>query len=288
LQLITGSSAAFYLLLSAVSESFFQILLRLSQVRGRNMMATISVNYLTASFICYAALKFFGGNSPSRFTLSFAVIMGIVFLAAMFLTIASLNQRGVALTGSIAQLAVLLPTVMSILIWLERLTVLQSCGVVITAVSLPLLTLKKSESNTLGQRSVLTAAGLFVVNGFTLAAGKVLLEAGYIDQQAIFYCVLFATSFVASTPMLLRSRKNKPVAMDVGYGLAIGVLNAITCLALMTALIAIPGSISFPVFSVISSLVIIFVSFVILHERINRLNGVGIILSIIAAVLLRP
>jgi drug/metabolite transporter (DMT)-like permease len=279
------SAGILFLLLSCISVSVLQILLRISQNKGRNIIATISANYFAASIVCYAALSAFGSETPSIFTLYWGIVMGIAFLTSLVLIVTSFRQRGVALTGAIAQLSVLIPTVGSVLIWTEGVSSVKAGGIILAVIALPLLATKKGGPTTLGRNPVLTALALFIVDGACLGSGKILLEAGYVHEQIIFNFIIFASACIVSIPLLIRSW-TRPSRIDLGYGLMVGVLNAITSLSLITALTTMPGSTSFPLFSLVSSLLVVFMSFALLHEEIDRINGIGIVASIVAVVLL--
>lgn len=211
--------------------------------------------------------------------------MGIAFLTSLVLIVTSFRQRGVALTGAIAQLSVLIPTVGSVLIWTEGVSSVKAGGIILAVIALPLLATKKGGPTTLGRNPVLTALALFIVDGACLGSGKILLEAGYVHEQIIFNFIIFASACIVSIPLLIRSW-TRPSRIDLGYGLMVGVLNAITSLSLITALTTMPGSTSFPLFSLVSSLLVVFMSFALLHEEIDRINGIGIVASIVAVVLL--
>ena len=276
--------AYFLLLLSAVSLSSLEVILRIAQNKGRNVMVIIIVNYCAAASVSCAALFTFGVERLSSYTIYLGIITGIAYTTAMVLMMTSFPQRGVVLTGTIVQLSVLIPTIISVLIWAEKISSIQGYGIIIAILSLPLLSVKSDEGGA-NRKSLLTALALFLVNGFGLAAGKILLEAGYVGEQLVFYSILFASASISSMPLIALNKKS-PSRLDFAVGLGVGTLNAIVSLTLVTALITIPGSISFPFLSIVSSLLLIGMSFVILHEGINKTNALGIIIAITAVVLL--
>jgi len=276
--------AYFLLLLSAVSLSSLEVILRIAQNKGRNVIVIIIVNYCAAASVSCAALFTFGVESLSTFTIYLGIITGIAYTTAMVLMMTSFPQRGVVLTGTIVQLSVLIPTIISVLIWAEKISSIQGYGIIIAILSLPLLSVKSDEGGA-DRKSLLTPLALFLVNGFGLAAGQILLEAGYVGEQLVFYSILFASASISSMPLIALNKKS-PSRLDFAVGLGVGTLNAIVSLTLVTALITIPGSISFPFLSIVSSLLLIGMSFVILHEGINKTNALGIIIAITAVVLL--
>jgi len=75
---------------------------------------------------------------------------------------------------------------------------------------------------------LLVTIALFFINGFCMSSGKILLEAGYADQQIVFYFVLFMAASLAIN--------NKRSRVDLGYGSIIGVFNATANLSIVAAL----------------------------------------------------
>jgi drug/metabolite transporter (DMT)-like permease len=262
-----------------------QIILRMSQQKGRNIMASIAVNYVVAAVICFVGLFTQANRAVSSYTMILGIVMGFLYLLGINIMTVSYRHKGVALTSSILQLTVLVPTVLSIAIWGETTSAMQTVGIVLALASLPLLTIKSSESRQFDRTLIWITLANFVVNGVCMSAGKILLEAGYADQYVAFYGILFLIAFLASLPFVIRNG-NAPSTVDVGYGAAFGILNAIGNFSFIQALIFLPGSIAYPISSSLGLLATVGLSMVLLHERINRINALGIISSLVAVMLI--
>jgi multidrug transporter EmrE-like cation transporter len=262
-----------------------QIILRVSQQKGRNIMASIAANYGVAAVICFLVLYAQANKATSMFTIVLGMIMGFLYLLGLIIMTVSYRHKGVALTSSILQLTVLIPMLLSITIWGEATSGMQTLGIVLALASLPLLTVKTSESMRFDRMLLWITLANFVVNGVCMSAGKILLEAGYADQYVAFYGILFLIAFFASLPFVIRDG-NAPSKIDVGYGAAFGTLNAIGNFSFVLALTFLPGSIAYPISSSLGLLATVGLSMVLLHERINRINALGIISSIVAVLLI--
>ncbi|UCH38109.1 MAG: EamA family transporter [Candidatus Bathyarchaeota archaeon] len=262
-----------------------QIILRISQQKGRNIMASIAVNYIVAAVICFVVLYTQANRAVSSYTMILGVVMGFLYLLGINIMTVSYRHKGVALTSSILQLTVLVPTLLSIAIWGETTSAMQTLGIVLALASLPLLTMKSSESRQFDRTLIWITLANFVVNGVCMSAGKILLEAGYADQYVAFYGILFLVAFLASLPFVIRNG-NAPSTVDVSYGTAFGILNAIGNFSFIQALTFLPGSIAYPISSSLGLLATVGLSVVLLHERINRINALGIISSLVAVVLI--
>lgn len=262
-----------------------QIVMRTTQRNGRNLMAAIAASYGVSAGVCFVVLYLSGPMLISTFTVLLGIIMGVLYLLGLIIITVSYGQKGVALTSAVLQLSVLVPTVLSIVLWGETTGWLQTLGIVGAVMSLPLLTVKRSATAALDRRVLLVTGANFAVNGVCMSAGKILLEAGYIDQSLAFYSILFMTAFLLALPLAIR-RGVVPSPVDVGYGSFFGLLNAIGNLSLITALTYLPGAIAFPVASSLALLITVALSMAVLHEQINRVNAVGVLFALLAVVLI--
>jgi drug/metabolite transporter (DMT)-like permease len=280
-----SSSGISFLLVGAVSFSLLQITIRLSQRRGRNLLAVIAINYLVASLACSIIALLSGTMVVSPFTLGFGILIGILYFAGLILMTISFGHKGVALTSSIIQLAILIPTIMSILIWSENTSVEQTMGIILALLSLPLLSIKESEFNEIRRDMLLTTVALFFINGFAMSSGKILLELGYSDQQIAFYSILFASAFIISALFVLK-RRTTPSSADFVYGSIAGACNAMASLGLVTALTTVSGSLVFPLYSSIGLLLTVVLSITVFREKMNKFNVIGIGICLIAVILI--
>ena len=97
--------------------------------------------------------------------------------------------------------------------------------------------------------------------------------------------VLFLTAFLIALPLVVK-QGTSPSHVDVGYGSVFGLLNAIGNLSLIIALTYLPGSVAFPFASSTALLATVALSIVVLHERVNRINAIGILFALMAVVLI--
>src|SRR5688500_79021 len=102
-----------FLLLRIVFNVSFSHLLRLSQARTRRPMAAAGVNYLVAAVAC-SGWALAAGQPLHPLTLLLGTLSGFAYVAAMVLLLPSMRRSGVALTGSLMQLALMLPVAVAI------------------------------------------------------------------------------------------------------------------------------------------------------------------------------
>ncbi|UCH37047.1 MAG: hypothetical protein JSV76_04990 [Candidatus Bathyarchaeota archaeon] len=279
------SQGLLFLIVSTLSQSILQILLRMSQQRGGNLLATIATNYCIAAVSFFIATIFSEDWAVSVFTLGFGTLMGLSFLTGMVILTISYSQKGVALTSAIFQLAILIPILLSIFIWRETPSGVQTFGIILAVASLPLLSLKKQASASLDRRVILTTVANFVINGMNMSVGKILIETGYANQQLLFFFTLYVSAAFGAM-ILVRNKGSMFTRVDVGYGTLIGGLNALLNLTMVAALSLMPGSLAFSFSSSFGLLTTVIFSITLLQERIHVINAIGIITSLVAVVLI--
>lgn len=195
------------LVLATLSSAGFSISIRFAQRRGANLTVVGAVNYLTA-VVFHLVLTLVGGlHAPHSETLAIGAVGGITYAWAYFLLFAVMKQRGVSITAAIMGLSVLVPVGISFLVWGEAATALQTAGIAIAIVSLPLLSIgprnndpSRSKHGTGGSRGryILALAGLFIVNGISLVAARAFHQTGIRNEDPIFLLVIFTSATITT------------------------------------------------------------------------------------------
>ena len=96
------------LVLNMVFECLFFHVIRVSQVRGSNMMGVAAVNYLLASSVCFGISFLEGNHFISETTIFLGAVQGIVFIGAFYLLCLSMNLSGLAIATAILRLSIVI------------------------------------------------------------------------------------------------------------------------------------------------------------------------------------
>ena len=121
----------FYLLLAIVQSSMISILLRLSSGKIKANISMLAFNYLTCSILggLYAGLiPVMTVHSGFGIAVGLGIVNGILLLTSFILMQASVRKNGVVLTSVFTKLGLLVPVVLSVVVFREMPTWLQITG----------------------------------------------------------------------------------------------------------------------------------------------------------------
>jgi len=296
------------LALSTLFSAGFALWVRFAQKRGANLTAVGAVNYLTATLF-HAILAIASGlRVPHGASLWIGIGGGLVYATAFFLLHGLMKQRGVSVTAAVTRLSVLVPIGVAVLAWGETASAVQTAGIALAVVSLPLLSLPprgSRENRTSGGarqirwRSTALLAGLFVANGLCLLAPRAFRQTGIQGEDSLFLLIVFAAAaFAACAVWLLQERgpgsraaraagprPAVPLLASVLPGIAVGLCNALANRFVVAALRKLPGIVVYPFYSAMGLLLTVVFSRMVWKEKIGALETVGMAFALGSIVL---
>ncbi len=247
-------------------------------------------------------------QAPHWQTLVIGGVGGITFAWAYFLLFDAMKRRGVSITAAVMGLSVLVPVGFSFIAWGETTTLMQTAGIAIAIISLPLLSfgprssqkMQDGKSIPLG-RSALVLGGLFIVNGASLVAARAFHQTGIQNEDAMFLLAIF-TSATLTTLIVwaVQERAGRDRAAGAGNpasetvplissalpGIAVGLCNALTNRFIVLSLHTLPGIIVYPFYSAVGLLLMVTFSRLVWKEKISRLEMIGMVLAVGSIVLI--
>ncbi len=294
------------LVLATVFNAGFSIFIRFAQKRGTNLTVVGAANYITAALF-HVVLTIVGHPPELHWqTLVIGGVGGITFSWAYFLLFDAMRRRGVSITAAILGLSVLVPVGFSFIAWGETTTPMQTAGIAIAIVSLPLLSFgpskgdgKQNGGDKASGRSILVLAGLFIVNGASLVAARAFRQTGIQHEDAPFLLIIFTSATITTLVVWAaqeRARKANPgggaaraTAPSPGGiplllasalpGVAVGLCNALANRFIVLSLHSLPGIIVYPFYSAAGLLIMVVFSRIVWKEKISKLEMAGIILA---------
>lgn len=133
------------LLMAIITSSLVSITMRVGERRAKNNIAMLSVNY----FICLVLSVVYTGmdnllqNGEGMVTaLSLGSINGFFYIASLVLVQNSIKKNGVVLTSIFMKLGIMMPLVISIVLFKEMPTIVQIIGFIIALIAIILMNLK--------------------------------------------------------------------------------------------------------------------------------------------------
>ena len=271
-----------YLTLAVLSSALVSIFMRLSEAHRKNNISMLAVNYVMCTLVAgimafsqRAALQ--SGGAPVATGLG--LISGVLYLGSFILLQWNISINGVALSSTFMKLGVLVPTVMTVVVFHESLSVQQGIGI---ALALAAIVLIQQKDRNVGGNMRWALIVLLLAGGLTDGMSKVYEQMGLPSWSDVFLVFTFLTALVLCV-LLAKFRRQGITGQDVLWGLLIGVPNCLSARFLLLSLSSIPAVVAYPVYSVAGILVVSLAGIVFFHERLSgkQKAAMGIILAAI-------
>lgn len=274
-----------YLILAVLSSSLVSVIMRLSGKYIQNNTTMLSCNYIMCSIlslIFMGSLNVLPMEQGIGFSLTLGLISGLLYLGCFILMQWNVHQNGVALSSTFMKLGIIVPTIMSILLFREVPTKLQIAGLVIAFFAIVYINMEKGEEK---KKNALGLIALFLGGGICDACSKIYEVYGVpaLKNQFLFYT--FFSALLLSVPVVL-IKKEKISKYDLLFGLLLGIPNYFSARFLLLSLEAVPAVLAYPTFSVATIVVVSFAGLLLFQERLNKRQTVGIAVILISLILL--
>lgn len=284
------------LILAIFSNSAESIVVRLSEDNLHNRYAITMINYLVAVVMCLFFIdwgKGFGIGGEYNLPLYLGIFNGVLFIAWLWLFQVSVRKNGAPLSATFTKLGVLLPTVGSIVVFAEQPGVVQYVGIAFALAAIVLFNLKPAEGcGVAAEQDDMKGGGfslllivILLIGGMADFNSKIFESLGAAELDGLFLFYTFLVAFIISVGLFLRNNRavNKN---DVKYGVLLGVFNQLTTMLLLWAVMSLPASVVYPVYSVAVILTVSLVNGIIFKEHFSRWQWLAMGLVCVALVCL--
>jgi len=273
-----------YLILAMISSMLVSVVMRLSEKQGAAGTWKLAVNYV----MCAAMALMFSG-SPQLFpaaeglptALLLGGVTGVLYLLGFVLLQWNTRRNGVVLPATFMKLGVIVPTLMSILLFGEAPKPLQILGILLALAAIVLIQGRSREET----GSLLGLIALLLSGGTADAMSKIFEEMGLNALKDQFLLYTFGTALILCVALCL-VRKQRPAWRDALWGLALGVPNYFSARFLLLALGDLPAVVVYPSFSVGTIVLVTAVGLLCFGERLSRRKWAALGVIVAALVLL--
>jgi len=166
------------------------------------------------------------------------MITGILFLYNFIIYQKNIIINGLSLSVGVMRIAILIPILISIFFFLEKIVFLNYLGIIIVFSSFIFMTEMKTF------RKILWILCLFLITGISETALKIYKEFG-LEDTGFFIFLLFGTAFIFNLTLII-SKKRARNFRSFGYGLILGIPNQLTTKFFLKGLDSVPAPIAFP------------------------------------------
>lgn len=257
-----------YLLLAIVSSTLINVFMRLSEDHAENRTAMLAVNYLTCASLAYLFSKtgaLFPASDGFSGVLLIGIVSGVMYLASFLMLKWNISKNGVVLPATFMKLGVLVPTIISILFYGEKLTLPRGAGFALALLAIVFL----NEKNTQKRESTWGLVLLLLMGGFTDFTGKIFEEhcpAALSDHYLLF---TFASALILCA-LLCLFKKERLTYKDLFFGVLIGCPNYFSSRFLLLALGSLDAVVVFPTFSVGTILLVAVAGKLLFKEHLSK------------------
>lgn len=277
------------LLMATVCSASIAILFKVTAARKLNNQIVTVINYLTASLVSvtliagHDTLQVNTATQDFKQSIVLGFLTGVLFLTSFVIYQRSVGRNGASLSGMFAKLGILVPMLISIIVWMEFPTLLQTFGIVVAVLAIGIVNLKTGNIKT--SVSIPLLLMLFLSGGVAEFLNKIFQKTASMTYKPVFLLTVFATALVLSSLMMVRSHKKaeKSTAAIV-MGVLVGIPNLFSSFFLLDALDVFPAAIVFPTYSAGSILLISVVSTLFFGERLAAKDRLAIGLTAIGLV----
>lgn len=278
-----------YLVLAISASVLVSIFLKMARSRGIDVTQAILINYITAIILCIYLLKPSFDVSQIMANGAFIFVALGVLLPSVFIIMAKAVQMvGIAKSDVAQRLALFLPILASFTIFGEDLTPAKGAGLILAFSSLIALTYKpvhhtdvKVSDTTDFKRAAAILGGVWLGYGVIDILFKQMAKLGNAFPDTLF--VSFVLAFVLLFIYLMMNR-TKWQPKSLASGVLLGALNFANILFYIKAHQVYKDDPTL-VFAGMNIGVICLgavVGLVIFREKISKINGLGILLGVLA------
>jgi len=299
-----------FLFLAVACSTTIALIFHVSEKRDTNRDVVTAVNYAVATFISLVLIVLQGislspGESFGAFTAEFpgaisgagfglnaspvwALLIGVpagilYYLGFIFLQKA-IRASGVALAGSFSKMGVIVPMLLSLLLWKELPGTLQWLGISLALISIVLGSLDLTHLKDIfsGFKPVLLL--LFLTVGLAEFTNNLYQMYGAMQIRSLFLFFVFVTALAVSSFRVFR-RKPCLGSSQFIIGIAVGIPNFFASFFLIQALSELRAAVVFPVYSSLTICLISLLGWLLLGEKLRPRERVSIVMAAAAMTL---
>lgn len=277
------------LILAVLSSMMVALVMRISgkYTDKKRNMSMLAMNYFICIFLACAysgAGNVFVRAEGSGISFGLGMINGFLYLMGFVLLQINTKRNGVVMSSTFIRLGVLVPTILSIVVFHEIPTILQILGILLALAAIIGISMDDGSTESVLDFKV----GLILMllaGGSADAMAKVYDEVGNaaLSNQFLVYTFIFAFLFCV---LLLLFQKQSIGWMETLFGILIAFPNYYSARFLLKAVASVPAVVAYPTYSVGTIVVTSLAGILFFHEKISKRQIVAIGGILVALVLL--
>jgi drug/metabolite transporter (DMT)-like permease len=277
----------FALFLTIVCSTSIALILKYNDTRGGNPLLLLTANYFVAAIIGYIFILADPSSSYSTKTLLFGAFLAMLFVASFFSFAKAVTSAGTALATVSSRLSVIVPLILSMLIYREKPSYIQMTGLVFALITIILFyySLRNAKVTHLKFLDYFYLLAVLIGIGLSDFGMKVFQQWRPQTEKPYFIFTIFLCSFFYTfiIVMIQGIQLNKPVIIRGGI---LGIPNVFSTFFLLLALAQLPAILVYPMTNIGIILFTALGAAVIWKEKLNRFGKLALFFGILAIALL--
>lgn len=258
------------LLIAIVSNTVMIFALRYAEKADTNRKGVILWNYVFGTVLAVVINKGFIGQAFSTAEMNIPLGLGLfnafLMVGCMLIQQRSICTNGAGMTTTYNRLGILIPTLLSIVLFQEYPQPLKIMGIVLS-ISAVLYSYEKDSIN--GTKNYTLLILVLVIGGFIDFNSKLLGILALPEMKHLYTCSTFFFSVIIMA-ILTAIGREKITIREIGYGALVGIPNIGITYGIVGAAAKLPAYIVFPVYSGAVILLVNGIGGLLLKEKLSR------------------
>lgn len=210
------------------------------------------------------------------------MVTGLLFYGAFYFYQKSVKDNGVSISIAVGKMGIILPMLLSILLWNEVPTSIQWIGIIVSLLAILIININPLELK--NSQIHLSLIMFFIIGGLGDFGNKLFETVVGSEYSELFLTVVFGTALIAS---LYKTLKHKGIQrLSILYGISVGVPNMLTAYFLIMALSTMNAAVVFPLYSGGAIVLSMLYSLFRFGERLKIKEFISIGLIVMALILI--
>ena len=272
-----------YLLFTILCSSSIAIILKFNDTKKGEPIVILAGNYFVASFTATVLMLFSESKRFSIETLVFGCLLGLLFVVSFYIYAKAISYAGTALATTSSRLSVIIPFILSIIIFDEEPGLNQLIGFAFTIITFIFFyfSVKGNHSKDDSIIKYVVLLAVFIGIGINDFAMKIFKSWRPAEEEPYFIIFIFSSAFIYSLSYILIN-KIKIERQTLIWGLVLGLPNVFSTIFLLAALTFLPAIIVYPLMNIGIIVLTTVLAFIFWRERPNRWGVFALIVASLA------
>ncbi len=275
-----------YLILAIISSSLISVLMRVSQQKRKSDIGMLVFNYAACALLGFLFMpkeNFSFRNTGMAAAIGMGAAAGILFMLSFVVFQQNIKNNGVIPATMFMKLGVIVPVLVSVIVFKEAPKALQIAGIVLSIVAIIVFNYDRAGMKNGGKTGFLIL--LLASAGLADSMINIYKNVGSDILNGFFLFLIFFFAGICATILFFVKRESLG-KWDVLFGILIGIPNYFSSKFLLASLSSIQAVVAYPVCNVATIVLVSLVGIIAFKETVSKQKIAGLVLAAGAVALL--